>query len=1232
MGQWFVRYARTVSRTVNIGNDPMRDWIRGLIGFVVLAAALQAGAAPGLFLGTQATPLEQHAATELQRYMYILTKRVFPIRAVDSVPAEAEGIVLGTPSSLPTLPESWPFGLEPPMHDGYVLHALRKDNRLVVVAGQVPGGVQNGVYALLEEAGLGFYLGGDTYPEHPLEVERLDPARLNVSRSPVFAIRGTLPWCNFLNSIAGWEPEDYRAYIDRLVRMRLNFVGFHAYDSEPFAAYEWNGALVGGEPLPNTSKPVWGTVPLATTNFFAGTGRYFDGDHFGASSSFIEDRAESIRAAKGVLRDALAYAKGRGMKVCLGFEVQGDAFDPDVQAQFEARLSALLRDYPMLDYVWVWEPEGRAVQVADEPRHRSLWQSYRNRWRHVFADIDNEGRRAEATRMTMFGLQAHQLLKALRPDVGLILSGWGGDQWLQCTDFFPGMDKLLPPDVVFSALDNIRVTPSVSNAYGKLEVQRPRWPILWFEFDGDQWMPQPNLFETAAACRDARDKGCQGLLGIHWRTRAVEDTAAYVARFAWEPTLTVEQFCERRARDLFGEQLGQALGSNLVRLQRLGYRWLGGEGQSECAAFIWSTGEDRKVAELAEIAWDLHSRIEQHGLLEDLIPSWLSGLVAKPLPSLIPAVTAPARAVVRTGFAPTVRADKCAALRDLAHHVAYVLAYDHAAAELGSSRLDDLVAAGRADDALRLVRTSRLAEAMRLYAGQIRSKDELGVLATMNAKAWADVRKRLALPEETLKPLEALPDDFSDPPGVLVLPDRVIVVGLPGKDLQIAMKTRPIGSKRYEKYPLSRMGRTTFSLAFPQKMSGNVEYGLEVRSGRRLRLVWPEGFPASTRTMTLATLQEIPAPRPPDPSGVNPPTVRHQILADIHSVVLTWDRRPQESYTVYRDGKRLGVVWDGWFEDSEPPSNTDVTYAVEARNLLTDHAATTQLPVSIPQLPLPVAPKNIRAATRANRVILGWDSDAPQAAQYYIVKYDSRNSVIEETYIDADYGHYLQISDQVLPGTVYSYSIAGVTPDGRVGPPSRRVGVVSSTEPLRPVLQLSFNDASFLEGMARVAENALALGGSGWAELPPQPEWDPKHALSLTAWVKLDSIEGAPVLICKGAWQQAGYFLQVLHKQVRFYMAGVDTLDAGHPRAAVWQHIAATYGFGEMRMYLNGELAGRKRVSGRPRPSESPLLLGRYGLSDDWYFVRGLMDDVRIYDVPLTPEEVRALYQETRRD
>jgi hypothetical protein len=51
-------------------------------------------------------------------------------------------------------------------------------------------------------------------------------------------------------------------------------------------------------------------------------------------------------------------------------------------------------------------------------------------------------------------------------------------------------------------------------------------------------MPQCNTKPFSALLPDVLKKGCKGVLGIHWRTRAVEDVAAYMMDFAWNPTKT----------------------------------------------------------------------------------------------------------------------------------------------------------------------------------------------------------------------------------------------------------------------------------------------------------------------------------------------------------------------------------------------------------------------------------------------------------------------------------------------------------------------------------------------------------------------------------------------------------------------------------------------------------------------------------------------------------------------
>ncbi len=65
------------------------------------------------------------------------------------------------------------------------------------------------------------------------------PTRSAETGQQAFAIRGTLPWHNFLSGPSAWNEKDYERYLDRLRDLGLNFVGFHCYTggAERYAPY-----------------------------------------------------------------------------------------------------------------------------------------------------------------------------------------------------------------------------------------------------------------------------------------------------------------------------------------------------------------------------------------------------------------------------------------------------------------------------------------------------------------------------------------------------------------------------------------------------------------------------------------------------------------------------------------------------------------------------------------------------------------------------------------------------------------------------------------------------------------------------------------------------------------------------------------------------------------------------------------------------------------------------------
>ncbi|MCX5769119.1 MAG: alpha-glucuronidase family glycosyl hydrolase, partial [Candidatus Hydrogenedentes bacterium] len=117
-------------------------------------SGVAAAAVPDVYITPRAGSLERQAALELQRYLYAVLHDLPRVEVVENVPQGSFGFVVGTPENLPGTGLAYPFGLDAPSGDGYVLRTISEGRRsLVVVAGPTPKGVLNGVYGLLEEMG-----------------------------------------------------------------------------------------------------------------------------------------------------------------------------------------------------------------------------------------------------------------------------------------------------------------------------------------------------------------------------------------------------------------------------------------------------------------------------------------------------------------------------------------------------------------------------------------------------------------------------------------------------------------------------------------------------------------------------------------------------------------------------------------------------------------------------------------------------------------------------------------------------------------------------------------------------------------------------------------------------------------------------------------------------------------------------------------------------------------------
>lgn len=771
----------------------------------VLATTSYAGSAPmwnTIVTGTQ-SEAESLATVDLVRYIGQASGQgpeIIEVSAWKAAPRPAivVGTAVGNALVREAIQAAGDLGEE-----GFVLDQSGKgDRQMIIAAGATPAGAVNAIYGLLREAGFGFYMGSESIPDRLPDGLAASP----VVRVPRFRMRGVLPWYNFFNSPTTWDPIDHRAFVDQLVRSGANFLGFHTYDGEPFGAYDDGGKMVMGARLLSTQSPTWGTFSTPTGEFAYGSDRLFAHPFFGAATTRMAgDTDMVIRREQAIMTEAFDYARRRGLHTCIGYELTGDPFKPEVREAFLKRFNHMLDQYPAADYVWLWQPETQgaqgvgggyhahmlSTQIDDDSPLRQYGKARRETFKRIVEDAKGEvpfwqdteiGRQAranEGARLEQFAMLAYRQLAQRPAHPRLVMSGWGGEDRLMSAEYYDGLDKLLPKDVVFSSLDFIHPRPTVDSIYTQLPADRERWPIVWLENDGDMWQPQPYVSVLEKTVRHAADGGAQGMLGIHWRSREIEENLDYIVQYAWDPELTAEGYFARKALVDFGAELGPEMARIYTELDQLGYRWIGGRGQNECAPFTWGPGEEKKSASLLEL----------RAAIADLVPRATRGK---------------------------------ARLEWLLARIDWVVSYEKAerVALDAAALLEEAKAAGeepvkreKATQALGLLDGDALATALHHYARRMTTRGEYGVMATVNAKAVYDWRRMRDEALEMLgRPAESLPSVPWKPEPSIVLPRHLGSIAQ-GQPLELSpivlggekawMHWRPLGAGPWRTVELS---------------------------------------------------------------------------------------------------------------------------------------------------------------------------------------------------------------------------------------------------------------------------------------------------------------------------------------------------------------------------------------------------------------------------------------------
>ena len=596
---------------------------------------------------------ETLAAKEIRRYVYLRTGKLLPIVKMsggfgDWKAAPPGGLIaVGDGCRFSAIAESNPE-LEPLIHlqrsasDQYVLKTIQHEGRSIVVVCGWGRGLLYAAYRFAEHLGVRFYLHGDVAPDKPAALEL---PNLNETRKPLFAVRGIQPFHDFPEGPDWWSRDGYKAILSQLPKMGMNFFALHTYPQggvgpEPLV---WIGSAeeIGPDGHVKASYPsrhftadnvtgAWGYRPGKTSDYFFGAAGIFDRDDYGADymrgtqpwNKMLPQECDALFDRMGdLLGDVFGYARRHGIQTCLGTEtpltvpdavkarLQAAGKDPAdpavVQALYEGMFRRIIKTHP-LDYYWLWTPED--------------WT-----WKPVpQANVD----------ATLADFRA-VLAAAKQVDAPFKVATCG---WVLGPPKTPALfDEFLPKDVPMSCINRTVGNTPVERGFARID-GRPKWAIPWMEDDPGLTMPQLWAGRMRRDAADALKYGCNGLLGIHWRTRILAPNVSALAKAAWDQTgwndgakddpssievpgrprhLPAGDFYADWARAEFGPEAAEPIAAIFTRLDGHLPRpadWVTGPGSIKPDARPWD--ELQKLYAFVDELAELRSRIEGPGNLE----------------------------------------------------------------------------------------------------------------------------------------------------------------------------------------------------------------------------------------------------------------------------------------------------------------------------------------------------------------------------------------------------------------------------------------------------------------------------------------------------------------------------------------------------------------------------------------------------------------------------------------
>jgi hypothetical protein len=588
--------------------------VKGAKSFGALRVVSAGRPQASIVLGKAAGDLTQYAATELQKYLRILTGAEVPIISEDGVssrPSKEALILVGGPSSNSTLREAaqakWVnfTGLKA---EGFVLKTGDfKGHPVIVAGGNDDASAMYAAYELIERLGVTFTLAGDAVPavRSDLSIPAMD-----IRMDPAFARRGFLLQSGGFINLSVFSYPDYVKFLDQMAKMKCNYLQFWWFSYEPWLKYSYKG------------EPMWmGDVSTKDSGYFtwarSGGGSHTTDDVSIGKEQFkgrrlapqefqtVQSPEEAFTVAGDLLRKVIRHARERGIKVWPAVEL---ASLPPNLARYCERVGELPFHPIFGTFVHPLDPVNREIQVN---RFKALLETYpeaegyffvfaemypelNNEKHHAFfveqrpafhelrdlrwpwmIDIEQGSDRVVDSNIGFTDLFKFLMTKRdeIAPKVKMGMLGIGRGYTL------PLLDKMLPKDVPFTDMESSGVwTPAgvpMEDFGGMGERERTLEPrvdddinMMGMQFSVKQYSAKDRIFV------DGVKYGLSGFAGQLNRARGTETNSRFLAEAAWAPQMTAEEFYKNYSTRLFGERAGADMYNAYMALEE-NEAWLG---------------------------------------------------------------------------------------------------------------------------------------------------------------------------------------------------------------------------------------------------------------------------------------------------------------------------------------------------------------------------------------------------------------------------------------------------------------------------------------------------------------------------------------------------------------------------------------------------------------------------------------------------------------------------------